>query len=86
MPSIKQSSNINTNGWQPSPAPANKADLQTVENKGEPPAPNTYPSRSPFMLSSMPLMASTNDALNQFYGLVSIPYYRTVPIQHGGAS
>jgi hypothetical protein len=82
MPSVKQSQGANMTGWQPAPAP----DLQTVDNKGEPPAPNTYPNRSPFMLSSMPLMASTNDALNQFYGLVSLPFFRTVPIQHGGAS
>lgn len=86
MPSLKQSSNINTNGWQPTPAAADTSNLTSPDPKGEPPAPNTYPNRSPFMLSSMPLMASTNDALNQFYGLVSIPYFRTVPIQHGGAS
>lgn len=83
MPTIKQSQNVSTDGWQPTPP---KADLQQSQPASEPPANGGYPNMSPFMLSSMPLMASTNDALTQFYGSWAIPTFRTVPVQHGGNS
>lgn len=83
MPSIKQSQNVSMNGWEATPP---KADLQPFQPASEPPQSGGYPNMSPFMLASMPLMASTNDALTQFYGNWSIPQFRTVPVQHGGAS
>jgi hypothetical protein len=86
MPSIKQSVGPNMSGWQPTPAKPQDATLQTTDRKDEPPVNSDYPNMSPFMLASMPLMASTNDALTQFYGNWSIPQFRTVPMQHGGNS
>ena len=86
MPSIKASSNPNMNGWQPNPPKTDAPDLQQADKPSEPPAAGGYPNMSPFMLASMPLMASTNDALTQFYGNWSIPQFRTVPVQHGGSS
>ena len=86
MPSVKQSQNVNTTGWQPAPPKAADSTLENSDPKSEPPANGGYPNMSPFMLASMPLMASTNDALTQFYGNWSIPQFRTVPVQHGGNS
>lgn len=86
MPTVKQSTNPSMNGWTQQPPKTDTADLQATQPAAEPPASGGYPNMSPFMLSSMPLMASTNDALTQFYGNWSIPQFRTVPVQHGGAS
>jgi hypothetical protein len=83
MPTVKQSQNVNMDGWQAAPI---KVDLQPSQPANQPPTSGGYPNMSPYMLSSMPLMASTNDALTQFYGVQSIPTFRTVPIQHGGSS
>jgi hypothetical protein len=86
MPSVKQSQNVSLSGWQPAPKTEAPDLQQTTSQANEPPAAGGYPNMSPFMLSSMPLMASTNDALTQFYGNWSIPQFRTVPVQHGGNS
>ena len=86
MPSISQSQNPSLNGWTQQPAKADAPQLQPAQPANEPPAAGGYPNMSPFMLSSIPLMASTNDALTQFYGNWSIPQFRTVPVQHGGNS
>jgi hypothetical protein len=86
MPSVKQSQNVSMNGWQQAPPKSTDTALQSPDPKGDPPAQAGYPNMSPFMLASMPLMASTNDALTQFYGNWSIPQFRTVPVQHGGNS
>jgi hypothetical protein len=86
MPSVKQSQNVSTSGWQPAQPKTPDPTLKSTDPKGEPPAQSGYPNMSPFMLASMPLMASTNDALTQFYGNWSIPQFRTVPVQHGGNS
>jgi hypothetical protein len=86
MPSIKQSQNVDMSGWTQQPPKADPSTLQQTQPAAEPPASGGYPNMSPFMLSSMPLMASTNDALTQFYGTWSIPQFRTVPVQHGGDS
>lgn len=86
MPSVKQSQNVSMNGWQQTPPKPQDSTLQTAQPAAEPPASGGYPNMSPFMLASMPLMASTNDALTQFYGNWSIPQFRVVPIQHGGSS
>lgn len=85
MPSVKASQNVSMSGWTQNPTPTDSQPQQT-EPANEPPANGGYPNMSPFMLASMPLMASTNDALTQFYGNWSIPQYRTVPVQHGGNS
>lgn len=87
MPSVKASQNVSMNGWTQQPAKTDAPELQeTSSQASEPPAAGGYPNMSPFMLASMPLMASTNDALTQFYGNWSIPQFRTVPMQHGGSS
>jgi hypothetical protein len=86
MPSVKQSQNANMNGWTQQPPKTDTSNLQKSDQASEPPATGGYPNMSPFMLSSMPLMAATNDALTQFYGDFSIPQFRTVPMQHGGNS
>ena len=85
MPSVKASQNPSMDGWTPTP-PKTDAEPQQSQPAAEPPAQGGYPNMSPFMLASMPLMASTNDALTQFYGNWSIPQFRTVPVQHGGNS
>ena len=79
MPSIRQSQNINMEGWKPSTAPVEEP---TVKNS----PPSGGSSRPAFMLSSMPLMASTNDALAQFYNGTTIPTYRTLPFFKGGST
>lgn len=86
MPSIKASSNPSMNGWTQQPQKQDTPTVDQTSQANEPPVEMGAPNQSPFMLSSMPLMASTNDALNQFYGNWSIPQFRTVPIQHGGSS
>lgn len=86
MPSVKQSQNVSTTGWQQAPPKTADSALQSPDPKGEPPTAGGSQNMNPFMLSSMPLMASTNDALTQFYGNWSIPQFRTVPVQHGGNS
>ena len=78
MPSIKASQNVNMQGWKPDTAP-----VQQPAVKSSAPSNQTRP---PFMLSSMPLMASTNDALNQFYNGSIIPSFRTLPFFRGGAT
>lgn len=47
------------------------------------PDPNT---RGPYMHAAMPLMASTNDALSQFYSNANIPWQRILPAKKGGQS
>jgi hypothetical protein len=86
MPSVRQSQNVSMTGWQPAQPKTPDTTLQSTDPKAEPPATGGYPNMSPFMLASMPLMASTNDALTQFYGNFNIPQFRTVPMQHGGSS
>jgi len=86
MPSVKASQISSMNGWTLQPPKTEAPDIQQTTQASEPPASGGYPNMSPFMLSSMPLMASTNDALSQFYSNWSIPQFRTVPVQHGGNS
>jgi hypothetical protein len=43
--------------------------------------------RSPFMLASMPLMASTADAFSrQFYGQGNVPSQRILPAKKGAGA
>lgn len=82
MPTLKQSSAVNMAGWRPvAPQAASSQPAKTA------PAAPTDPRivRNPYMLASMPLMASTGDAFyRQFYGGPNIPTYRILPVQ--GAS
>jgi hypothetical protein len=75
MPPLNQLRNPDLSKMQPIPAPT------------QPPAPapeKADPGRSPNMLSSMPLMASTADAFQrQFYGHSSTPSYRILPVKRG---
>lgn len=74
MPTLKQSSAVNMAGWQPvAPRAASSQPAKTA-----PSDPSTQ--RNPHMLASMPLVASTNDALTrQFYGGPNVPTFRILP-------
>ena len=78
MPRVNESQQIDMTGW----APIESTEAQTPTN-----ATDVDPSaRDPLMHASMPLMASTNDALRQFYGNGNLPTHRTLPFRRGGAS
>ena len=79
MPSPKQASRVNMAGYKPAPA-------QPVSTPTRPPEPSTS-LRSPNMLASMPLMATTADAFQrQFYGGANVPTYRILPAKKGSGS
>jgi hypothetical protein len=76
MPTIKQSAKPSMEGWDRTP-PGAPAKAQT-------PAPLDLLGRSPFMVASMPLMASTGDAFNrQFYSGQNLPQQRILPVGKG---
>lgn len=80
MPSIKASASPNLRGWQPALSPpVEQAQKGSYTQLPEPIA------RSPFMHASMPLMASTNDNLRQFYSNDNLPQQRILPARPGGA-
>ena len=81
MPRVKASARVNLKDWQPlqNTAPG-------VDKKDNPPAAKDPNIRRPFMHASMPLMASTNDALSQFYSPQNIPQQRILPAKKGGVS
>jgi hypothetical protein len=62
MPSIRASANPNLRGWN---LVQNGVQSAPEKQPNEPEKP--YNLKSPYMHASMPLMASTNDALTQFY-------------------
>lgn len=76
MATLNQSGAVNMAGWQPNTQPT-----QTQTGQGtSPPDPRTI--RSPHMLASMPMIASTQDAFTrQFYGGQNVPTYRILPVQ-----
>jgi hypothetical protein len=79
MPSIRQSAQVNLKDWQPAP--------QTPPQERPTPAPIDPQARSPYMLSSMPLMASTGDAFaRQFYGHSNLPSQRILPAKRGAGA
>lgn len=81
MPTLKQSSAVNMAGWQPVASPATSAQPAKAALSSPVDPRNT---RNPHMLASMPLMASTNDALTrQFYGGVNVPTFRILPVRGG---
>lgn len=81
MPSIRSSAKPNMKGWEP----ATTASQNTPLNRNPKPS-EDFNTRSPYMHASMPLMASTNDALRQFYSQANVPQQRILPAKKGGAS
>ena len=81
MPSIRASALVNLSGWQPA---QNVTNGNGSDKVAEPQIHGQ--NRSPFMHASMPLMASTNDALTQFYGPETLPQQRILPAKKGGQS
>ena len=81
MPSIRQSTRPNINGWTQTQNPS------TTGQKPAPPAAPDPLDRSPFMIASMPLMASTGDAFpRQFYSKSGLPQTRILPAKTGGGA
>jgi hypothetical protein len=82
MPSAKQSARVNLDGWMPvenTPQDGDKFRVTATE-----PDPTE---RSPFMLTSMPLMASTGDAFQrQFYSRANTPSQRILPAKRGAGA
>jgi hypothetical protein len=80
MTTLRQSSNVNMDGWEP-------VTPQTQpQPRSAPVDPRTL--RNPQMLAPMPLLASSLDALSrQFYGGPNLPTYRILPpsSKRGGA-
>lgn len=74
MPSIRSSANPNLRGWQPAQTVTQAA--QNPQSNGEV---KEHHEKSVFMHASMPLMASTNDALTQFYTTSNMPQQRILP-------
>lgn len=81
MPTMRASAKPNMQGWEPSPSAAEKAEKSPDQT---PSLPNNQ-TRSPYMHASMPLMASTNDALAQYYTSDNLPQQRILPARPGGA-
>jgi hypothetical protein len=76
MASLKQAAQADMQGWEPVPQ------QPLAQQPPTPPDPNE--NRLPNMLASMPLMASTNDALSrQFYGSSYLPSFRILPAKKG---
>lgn len=78
MPTLKQLRGVNMQGWQPAPAQPQAQPAKTSAPQ------DTRTQRNPNMLAAMPLIASTNDALQrQFYGGKNVPTYRILPATGG---
>jgi hypothetical protein len=82
MPSVKQSARVDLQGWQPAQAaPQRGGEIPSAPTPPDPTA------RSPYMLTSMPLMASTGDAFaRQFYGSGNNPSQRILPAKRGAGA
>jgi hypothetical protein len=82
MPSIRASARVDLRGWQTAqttPVPASQSRPIST--------PSETVSRSPYMLSSMPLMASTSDAFTrQFYSVQNLPQQRILPAKKGAGT
>ena len=77
MPTIRNSRRPSLRGWQQVQTPLPQVSVQPSAQPTEP-----KPARSPFMRASMPLIASTSDALaKQFYSPTGIPQNRILPAQ-----
>lgn len=80
MARMKAASRADMKGYKPAPmTPPVSAPRPTYPN------PRDLPGRDPNMLASMPLDASTGDALQrQFYGGGNLPTSRILPAGKGG--
>ena len=79
MPSLKASAQVNMKGWE------QVINAPSDQQQGDDPSTAYYYTRDPFMHASMPLMASTNDALSQYYSSTNLPQQRILPARPGGA-
>lgn len=77
MPTIKASQNVDTKKLGPSIAPAATAKVPVLTS-----LPNQATAQqSPFMVSSMPSIASTADLfVRQFYNGSALPFSRILPV------
>jgi hypothetical protein len=83
MTTMRQASNINMAGWQPTTTPV--ATTTPKKPTSAPDDPRTR--RNSQMLAAMPLMATSSDSLTrQFYGGSNLPTYRILPAKRGGGS
>jgi hypothetical protein len=85
MATLKQLSQVNMQGWHRTPPGSAGATPSHVPTRPPAQAPTggTIP-RSPYMLNSMPAMASTADSFQrQFYGGSAVPTYRILPPRNG---
>jgi hypothetical protein len=86
MPTLRQARNTNMKGWQKAPPVAAP---NPTGNPAQPPAHTSTTGtaqRSPYMLNSMPPMASNADAFQrQFYSGANVPTYRIL-LPPSGAS
>ena len=79
MPSIRQSQQVNMDGWTQNTAETPRTSAPLPESDPQ--------AKSPFMHAAMPLMASTGDAFaRQFYGGGNLPSFRTLPFKRGGGA
>lgn len=77
MANLRQSARVNMDGWEPAPEKPAKIGIPSTDADTN--------NKSPLMLASMPLGASTNDALQrQFYGGANVPLFRILPAKQGG--
>ncbi len=79
MASLRQAARTNMEGYKPVAQPRQSTPQRPPETM--------LPTRSPNMLASMPLKASTADAFQrQFYGGSRVPTYRTLPARRGSGA
>lgn len=77
MPSMKQSSSANMDGWQLNIQPDQYG--STPDTGPGSPAPKTVDSRSPYLLSYLPMVVSSDHELDrQFYNGANVPTFRTL--------
>jgi hypothetical protein len=84
MATMKQSRNANMKGYQRAAPVVPQPGVQSpVMHPAQGPNTGVIP-RSPYMLNSMPSIASTADGFQrQFYGGAAVPTYRILPPQNG---
>jgi hypothetical protein len=77
MPSMKQSSTANMDGWAMQPTGDQYG--TTPDSGPGSPAPKSVDSRSPYLLSYLPMVVSSDHELDrQFYNGANVPTFRTL--------
>jgi hypothetical protein len=77
MPSMTQSSTANMTGWQLQATPDQYG--STPDTGPGSPGPKTVDSRSPYLLSYLPMVVSSDHELDrQFYNGANVPTFRTL--------